>query len=297
MSESGASDGGIPLIEPLSPSPSPSSTSTKRKRDTQAQPAESKRAAKRQRTKKPKDIDDDELNTAAGVNTAVAHMDSRLLADHVAQRTKRFEPELSLVELEDRYIPERAILDTSSWKRQRDLENLPDFLEYSAGSKKKASKLNKAAEEKGSPHTIVVAGAGLRAADLTRALRKFQTKDAMVAKLFAKHIKLHEATEFCKNTRQVFRVPQRSSQLANTPCRRMSIGIGTPQRLIDLLNNGSLSTAHLERIVIDASHIDRKKRGVLDMKDTQVPLVQLLTRDVLKGRYGASEKKIDLVFY
>ncbi|KAL2353731.1 U3-containing 90S pre-ribosomal complex subunit-domain containing protein [Cryomyces antarcticus] len=246
MSESGASDGGIPLIEPL--------------------------------TKKPKDIDDDELNTAAGVNTAVAHMDSRLLADHVAQRTKRFEPELSLVELEDRYIPERAILDTSSWKRQRDLENLPDFLEHSAGSKKKASKLNKAAEEKGSPHTIVVAGAGLRAADLTRALRKFQTKDAMVAKLFAKHIKLHEATEFCKNT-------------------RMSIGIGTPQRLIDLLNNGSLSTAHLERIVIDASHIDRKKRGVLDMKDTQVPLVQLLTRDVLKGRYGASEKKIDLVFY
>ncbi|TKA71122.1 hypothetical protein B0A49_03121 [Cryomyces minteri] len=260
MSEPGASDGGIPLIEPLSPSPSPSSTSTKRKRDTQAQPAESKRAAKRKRTKKPKDIDDDELDTTAGVNTAVAHMDSRLLADHVAQRTKRFEPELSLVELEDRYIPERAILDTSSWKRQRDLENLPDFLEHSAGSKKKASKLNKAAEEKGSPHTIVVAGAGLRAADVTRALRKFQTKDAMVAKL-------------------------------------ISIGIDTPQRLIDLLNNGSLSTAHLERIVIDASHIDRKKRGIFDMKDTQLPLVQLLARDVLKGRYGASEKKIDLVFY
>lgn len=40
-----------------------------------------------------------------------------------------------------------------------------------------------------------------------------------MAKLFAKHIKLKEAAEMTKKT-------------------RMGIGVGTPQRLIDLLENG-----------------------------------------------------------
>ena len=42
-----------------------------------------------------------------------------------------------------------------------------------------------------------------------------------MAKLFAKHIKLKEAIETTKKT-------------------RMGIGVGTPQRLIDLLENGKL---------------------------------------------------------
>ena len=36
--------------------------------------------------------------------------------------------------------------------------------------------------------------------------------------------------------------------------------------------------------VIDASHIDVKKRGMLDMKETLVPLVELLTRKELRER-------------
>lgn len=74
---------------------------------------------------------------------------------------------------------------------------------------------------KGSPHTLVIAGAGIRAADLTRSLRTFETKEAKVAKLFAKHIKLKEAVETCKST-------------------RMNIGVGTPQRIHDLLDDGML---------------------------------------------------------
>jgi protein CMS1 len=50
-------------------------------------------------------------------------------------------------------------------------------------------------------------------------------------------------------------------------------------------------------VVIDASHIDEKKRGVLDMKDTQPPLVKLLTRPEFKERYGASKDALELVFY
>lgn len=64
-----------------------------------------------------------------------------------------------------------------------------------------------------------------------------------------------------------------------------------------LIQTGALSSKDLKRIVIDVSHIDQKKRGILDMKETQVPLVHLLTRDELKSRYGTSEKKIELLFY
>lgn len=65
----------------------------------------------------------------------------------------------------------------------------------------------------------------------------------------------------------------------------------------DLLLIGALSATHLERIVVDASHIDQKKRGVLDMKELQVPLVQLLARKDLKERYGSGEGKVELLFY
>ena len=80
-------------------------------------------------------------------------------------------------------------------------------------------KLTDAPSERGTPHTLVVAGAGLRAADLTRALRKYQTKHALVAKLFAKHIKFQEAVEMVKKS-------------------RINIGVGTPQRIFDLLQEG-----------------------------------------------------------
>jgi protein CMS1 len=58
-----------------------------------------------------------------------------------------------------------AIQDTTSWMEPRTLDKLPDFLENFKGSDED---LNKAPKKKGSPHTIVVTGAGLRAADIVR---------------------------------------------------------------------------------------------------------------------------------
>lgn len=217
------SEGGVPLFEAFSDSESlgeRTNSANKRKRDDDSKP-ESKRAAKRKKTKKPKDVDDDALDVELGVNHAIAHMDSRLMADHMAQRTKRFQPDMSTVEIEDSYVPEKAILDTTAWTDSRTMENLPAFLEKFAGERRtrKGYKLLNAPMDKGSPHTLIVAGAGLRSADLARAMRKFQTKDSAVAKLFAKHIKLKEAVETVKTT-------------------RMGIGVGTPQRIIDLLDDG-----------------------------------------------------------
>ena len=285
MSDSDDGQSGVPLIEEVSPPPQ---SPTKRKRSAddaeENEKPQSKRSAKKKKTKKPADVVDDALDTELGLNNAIAHMDSKLMADHVAQRTKRFQPDLSLVEVEELFLPENAILDTTMWKKARTTEDLPKFLEHFAGVRrsKKAGKggpkLEVAPEEKGSPHTLVIAGAGLRAADLTRALRKFQTKEGMVAKLFAKHIKIKEAIETVQKT-------------------RISIGVGTPQRIMDLLDDGALKIGSLERIVVDASHIDQKKRGILDMKEIEMPLVQLLTRKDLKEMYEREEGKVELLFY
>ncbi|EMC98418.1 hypothetical protein BAUCODRAFT_32456 [Baudoinia panamericana UAMH 10762] len=281
MSDSEDDQNGVPLLEDFpEPGTAEQPPSAKRKRDDEEK-TESKRAAKRKKFKKAATLDDETLDLELGLNHAIAYMDGRLVADHIAQRTKRFRPDLSMLEAEELHISAQAITETSTWEKRRTTTNLADFLEHFAGPrrKEKGHKLSDAAQEKGSPHTLVVAGAGLRAADLTRALRKFQTKDSMVAKLFAKHIKLKEAIETVKKT-------------------RMGIGVGTPQRITDLLDDGALSSSHLERIVVDASHIDQKKRGILDMRETQAPLVQLLSRTEFKERYGAEDgKKIDLIFY
>jgi len=78
---------------------------------------------------------------------------------------------------------------------------------------------------------------------------------------------------------------------------RINIGVGTPQRIHDLLDEGALSAKHLKRIIIDASYVDQKKRGILDMRETQIPLVKLLSQPKFKERYEAENEKLQLMFY
>ena len=56
--------------------------------------------------------EDENLNLVQGLNLTIAKLDSRLLADYVAKRTKCFSPNLSLVELEEMYIS--GIFDDSA---------------------------------------------------------------------------------------------------------------------------------------------------------------------------------------
>lgn len=105
------------------------------------------------------------------------------------------------------------------------MDQLPAFLK--TFSPNKGANLSKSAEEKGTPHTLIIAPAALRAADLVRyavtpnglkvaqlvpnarvyysALRSFQNKESIVGKLFAKHIKLEEAKQFLERTRYAIR--------------------------------------------------------------------------------------------
>ncbi|KAL4973766.1 U3-containing 90S pre-ribosomal complex subunit-domain containing protein [Aspergillus desertorum] len=229
-------------------------------------------------TDKPKAIRGQPLERerkGISVNEAIGKMDTRLLADHFVQKAKRHNKELTAVELSDLSVPEAAFLDTSSFTSPRTLEKLPDFLKAFSP---RGVTLSDSSEQKGTPHTIVVSPAGLRAADVVRALRTFQTKESPIGKLFAKHIKLEEAKQFLERA-------------------RIGIGAGTPARISDLIDSGSLKLDELKRIVIDGSYIDQKQRGIFDMKETHLPLLQLLTRSEFRERYGVKEKKIEILVF
>ena len=66
---------------------------------------------------------------------------------------------------------------------------------------------------------------------------------------------------------------------------------------MDVMILGALSVEHLKRIVVDASHIDQKKRGVMDSKDTMIPLARWLTRKEFKDRYTNPDSPVELMFY
>lgn len=60
---------------------------------------------------------------------------------------------------------------------------------------------------------------------------------------------------------------------------------------------GALSSSSLERVVVDCSHIDQKRRGIFDMRETQQPLLALLNQPELKSRYGIGSGKVRLLFF
>ncbi|ENH71025.1 Protein cms1 [Fusarium oxysporum f. sp. cubense race 1] len=253
--------------------------STTKKRQAEDTPAQPK--PKKSKKRKANAPDDELLDTELGLNTLFTKMDNQLLADHLAQKLGRFGTDLSavvaiLIENLTHKFPANAIQDTTSWQESRTLDKFPDFLEKVSED---PEGLKKAPKKKGSPHTLIVAGAGLRAADIVRSMRKFQSKENSVAKLFAKHMKVEEQVKFLQN-------------------HKTGICVGTPARLMDLIDNaGALSLDNLKRLVVDASHIDQKKRGVMDMKDTMMPLARFLSRKEFKDRYGDEKKPLALLFY
>ncbi|OAA60017.1 Protein kinase-like domain protein [Cordyceps fumosorosea ARSEF 2679] len=242
-----------------------------KRRAEEAAPAK----ANKKKRKSKFQAEDESLDTELGLNTLFSRMDNQLLADYLAQKIGRFGTDLSPVEISDITLSANAITDATGFTEQRTLEKLPDFLAHFC---KNPDSLGKASKKLGTPHSIIVTGAGLRAADIVRAVRKFASKEIAVAKLFAKHMKVDEQVAFLKKT-------------------RVSITVGTPARLSELIDNGALSLEGLHRVVVDASHIDQKKRGVMDMKDTMMPLAKFLSKKEFQDRYTDEEKPLSLLFF
>ncbi|TGZ80197.1 hypothetical protein EX30DRAFT_320519 [Ascodesmis nigricans] len=212
------------------------------------------------------------------LNRDMAMMDPRLVADYWVQKLKWFEKDLSSVELEDRRIPESALLDTTSFTEERYLKELPKFLEtFHKSTPLSDIPLNSSSETPGSPHTLILTSSAIRATHVIRALRPLQTsKDIIIGKLFAKHIKLSESIDLCNKT-------------------RISIGVGTPSRMLELMKEGALKLDGCVRLVMDLSAVNEKKQGLLDVKDTQKGVVEFVNEEGVKGRLERGEMKV-LVF-
>ena len=82
-----------------------SASGAKRKRSPVIETAATKGPKSKKRKRKSGHDRDDDLDVHRNLNLAIGKMESRLLADYMMQRTKRFAPGLSLVELQDRVLP------------------------------------------------------------------------------------------------------------------------------------------------------------------------------------------------
>lgn len=78
---------------------------------------------------------------------------------------------------------------------------------------------------------------------------------------------------------------------------RIGIGIGTPQRLLDLLEKDVMKPKDLKRIVIDGSHLDQKKRSIFDMKELLDPLVKLLSTPSIKDRLDDNDNRTNVLVF
>ena len=122
-----------PLAQPPTASPS------KRKRD-EAPDKSSTNPIKRKKPNKAGKDDDADLDLDAGVNDAFGRMDGRLLADFVAQCTKRFEGDLSVVELEDKHIPGELSCPAPQHHRNRLIMSLLNQRKHSETPRRGKSK-------------------------------------------------------------------------------------------------------------------------------------------------------------
>lgn len=119
MSESRFSLNPLPVpdhapIPTVSSSPSTSHIAKRKRNGDSNQEAVGLRLPRHKKARKSKQEDDENLDVDLGLNLAIGKLDSRLLADYVAQRIQRFSHNLSLVELDDLHLSGSIIIETSS---------------------------------------------------------------------------------------------------------------------------------------------------------------------------------------
>lgn len=242
-----------------------------RKQAPESNSAELKDDAKE---KSPKKTSQPQRAPQTEYDEAIALMNPSLLADHFAKSIKKHFPDSSSLEMEDLYLPTKAFRDTSGFDKPRIVRNLSGFLE-NAIDKGKDGLVH--CEKGAGPHTLVVTSSGIRTADLARVLRVFNSTESQVAKLIAKHMKLKDNVKHMKKN-------------------QVGIAISTPMRLRDLIDADALKLEDVKRIVVDGAYKDEKRRSIFEIKELFRPLVELLSREELKQRYGSATPVEIMVF-
>ncbi|GAA6000802.1 uncharacterized protein JCM10292_006434 [Rhodotorula paludigena] len=239
--------------------------------DDAADPPQSKRAAKKANQRKKAKLAEVGTDDRDQDDTALLPVEA--LADRLAEKQRRALPNLSALELDEQRISQSFIQDTSAVSTR---DSLLAFMKEALPTA--CNTLAKMPKATGSPRIIVVAGAALRVADLCRDVKSFKTKtkDGLidVAKLFAKHFKLSEHAEYLKKT-------------------HVGIAVGTPNRIEKLLSEtDSLHLTHLSHLILDVSHLDSKKRSLVDLPEARADLFRLVGSTAVMDRLREGKMKV-----
>jgi len=60
--------------------------------------------------------------------------------------------------------------------------------------------------------------------------------------------------------------------------------------LTDLVKEGALQTKYLQRVILDVSYVDQKKRGMFDMKEVQEKVMELLAIEGIRKRLDGGDE-------
>eukprot|EP00038_Savillea_parva_P026955 m.56953 g.56953 ORF g.56953 m.56953 type:complete len:291 (+) comp7715_c0_seq1:138-1010(+) len=121
------------------------------------------------------------------------------------------------------------------------------------------SAIRKPPQTPGSPNVVVVVQSAIRAVDVLRTLGARGV--GKLGKLFGKH-------------------KQKKDQEAFLKSQQLCCAVGTPARLVKLAETNALMLAECKLLVIEASHIDAKKRTFLELHDERRDLATLLRDSV-----------------
>jgi protein CMS1 len=133
-------------------------------------------------------------------------------------------------------------------------------------------RLSQSSKSNGAPTLIFVAGAALRAADVTRILRGDKLrgkKGGEVAKLFARHFRLHEHVAHLKNTKV--------GAAVGTPGRIGKLLCDTGEQCLSFFHRPTLSKHYLDaftlsaltHIILDVTYRDAKQMSLLDISQVR----------------------------
>ncbi|KAI8061532.1 U3-containing 90S pre-ribosomal complex subunit-domain containing protein [Gilbertella persicaria] len=177
-------------------------------------------------------------------------------AEYLADRQKLALPNLSSVELEEQQLLESNLVNNENFKQEHVLDALPNYVKYGVAGHKK---LNKKPTVHASPVALIVTHSAIRAVDLARALKEFSST-AKIAKLFAKHFKIEEQVEFLDR-------------------EAIHLGVGTPNRLLTLVDQGHLKLDNLELVVIDTER-NPKRFNIFDLQEVRSDLFNFLGQHI-----------------
>ncbi|XP_070556223.1 protein CMSS1-like isoform X2 [Ptychodera flava] len=168
---------------------------------------------------------------------------------------KELQEKLSVVEKEEMLLEEDQFLPPN--------ENLQPLSVYLKDVIPKWSKLTSSVKHKktNSPILLLISSSAKRAVDVNRQAADFKGKCTSV-KLFAKHMKLEEQEEYLNK-------------------HKVHFGVGTPFRMISLLESKALNLRYLKYIILDWNWRDVKSKRLIDNVDVKKILVQLLSQHLI----------------